>query len=54
MVITGLGFRLALVRAAVLPFWAEAAPMAGAVAVAVTQTTPEGVQLDTEPWQNGW
>ena len=54
MVITGLGFGLALVRAGVLPFWAEAAPMAGAVTVALTQTTPEAVQLDTEPWQNGW
>jgi hypothetical protein len=54
MVITGLGFELALVRAGVLPFWAEAAPMAGAVTFALTQTTPEGVQLNTEAWQNGW
>ena len=54
MVITGLGFGRALVRAGVLPFWAEAATMAGAVTVALTQTTPEGVQLDTEPWRNGW
>jgi hypothetical protein len=54
MVITGLGFGLALVRAAVLPFWAEAAPMAGAVTLALTQTTPEGKQLDTESWRNGW
>ena len=54
MVITGLGFELALVRAGVLPFWAEAAPRAEAVTVALTQTTPEGVQLDTEPWRNGW
>jgi hypothetical protein len=54
MVITGLGFASALVRAGVLPFCAEAAPMAGAVTVALTQTTPEGVQPDTEPWRNGW
>ena len=45
MVITGLGFGLALVRAGVLPFWAEATPMGGAVTVALTQTAPEGVQL---------
>jgi hypothetical protein len=54
MVITGLGFGPALVRARVLPFWAEVAPMAGAVTVAPIQTTPEGVQPDTELWQNGW
>jgi hypothetical protein len=54
MVITGLGFGLALVRAGVLPFWAEATPMGGAVTVALTQTTPEGKQLDTESWRNGW
>ena len=53
MVITGLGFGLALVRAGVLPFWAEAATMAGAVTVALSQTTLEGVQPDTEPWRNG-
>ncbi len=54
MVITGLGFGLALVRAGALPFWAEATPMGGAVTVALTPTTPEGKQLDAEPWQNGW
>jgi hypothetical protein len=54
MVIAGLGFGLAIVRAGALPFWAEVAPMAGAVTVALTQTIPEGVQPDTEPWQNGW
>jgi hypothetical protein len=54
MVITGLGFGLALVRAGVLPFWAEATPMGGAVTVALTQTNPEGKQLDTESWRNGW
>ena len=54
MVIIGLGFGLALVRAGVLPFWAEANPTAGAVTVALTQTTPDGKQLDTEPWRNGW
>lgn len=53
MVITGLGFGQALVRDGVLPFWAEAAPMAGAVTVALTQQNPEGVQLDTEPCTNG-
>ena len=54
MVITGLGFELELVRAGVLPFWAEAAPRAEVVTAALTLTTPEGVRLDTQPWRNGW
>jgi hypothetical protein len=45
MVIGGLGFGLAVIRAAVLPRWTGLALIAGVVAVAVTQSAPEGVQL---------
>lgn len=45
MVIGGLGFGLAVVRAGVLPAWAGLALIVGVVAVALTQTAPEGLQL---------
>lgn len=45
MVIGGLGFGLAVIRAGVLPRWTGLALMAGVVAVALTQSAPEGVQL---------
>ncbi len=45
MVIAGIGFGLAVIRAGVLPRWSGAALAAGVVAVAATQAAPEGVQL---------
>lgn len=45
MVIAGLGFGYAVVRAAILPRWSGVALMIGVVAVAATQTAPDGVQL---------
>ena len=45
MVMAGLGFGLAVVRAGVLPSWAGVALMIGVVAVALTQTAPDYVQL---------
>lgn len=45
MVVAGLGFGVAVVRAGVLPAWAGVALMVGVVAVALTQSAPESVQL---------
>ena len=45
MVLAGLGFGWATIRAAVLPRWTALALMAGVVLVAATQGAPEGVQL---------
>jgi hypothetical protein len=45
MVVAGLGFGYAVLRARMLPAWTAFALMAGVVLVAVTQTMPEGVQL---------
>ena len=45
MVLAGLGFGLAVIRAAVLPRWTAVALMAGVVLVALTQNLPEGPQL---------
>lgn len=45
MVVAGLGFGVAVVRAGVLPAWAGVALMVGVVAVALTQSAPEGFQL---------
>jgi hypothetical protein len=45
MVIAGLGFGWASIRAAVLPRWAAVSLMAGVVLVAATQGSPDGVQL---------
>ena len=45
MVIAGIGFGLAVIRARVLPPWTGVALAVGVVAVAATQAAPEGVQL---------
>jgi len=45
MVLAGLGFGWATIRARVLPAWTGVALMVGVVAVAATQGAPEGVQL---------
>jgi hypothetical protein len=45
MLLAGLGFGYAVIRARVLPAWTGAALMAGVVLVALTQGTAEGVQL---------
>ena len=45
MVIAGIAFGAAVMRARVLPRWTGIALMAGVVPVAATQTAPEGVQL---------
>jgi hypothetical protein len=45
MVLAGLGFGLAVIRAAVLPRWTAIALMAGVVLVALSQNLPEGAQL---------
>lgn len=45
MVLAGLGFGYAAIRARVLPAWTGAALMLGVVAVSATQGAPEGIQL---------
>jgi hypothetical protein len=45
MVVAGLGFGYAVLRARTLPAWTALALMAGVVLVAATQTMPEGAQL---------
>jgi hypothetical protein len=45
MVLAGLGFGVAVIRARVLPRWTGIALMAGVVLVSVTQTLPEGAQV---------
>jgi hypothetical protein len=45
MVLAGLGFGYAVIRARTLPAWTALALMAGVVLVALTQSMPEGVQL---------
>lgn len=45
MVIAGLGFGWATIRAGVLPRWTAVSLMAGVVLVAATQGAPDGVQL---------
>ncbi|WNG79853.1 hypothetical protein C6A86_016335 [Mycobacterium sp. ITM-2016-00316] len=45
MVAAGLGFGVAVLRAGVLPAWTGVALMMGVIAVALTQTAPEGIQL---------
>ena len=45
MLLAGLGFGYAVIRARVLPAWTGAALMVGVVLVALTQGTAEGVQL---------
>jgi len=45
MVIAGIGFGLAVIRAGVLPSWTGVALATGVVAVAATQAAPSGVQL---------
>jgi hypothetical protein len=45
MVIAGLAFGWASIRAGVLPRWSAVALMAGVVLVAATQGAPEGLQL---------
>lgn len=45
MVVAGLGFGAAVVRARVLPTWTGIVLMVGVVAVALTQTAPENVEL---------
>jgi hypothetical protein len=45
MVVAGLGFGVAVFMAGVLPAWAGVALMVGVVAVALTQSAPESVQL---------
>jgi hypothetical protein len=45
MLVAGLGFGYAVVRARVLPAWTGIALMAGVVLVVVTQGMAEGVQL---------
>lgn len=45
MVVAGLGFGYAVLRARTLPAWTALALMAGVVLVALTQTMPEGAQL---------
>jgi hypothetical protein len=45
MVLAGVGFGLAVIRAGVLPPWTGIALMAGVVLVAVSQNLPEGLQV---------
>lgn len=45
MVVAGLGFGYATIKAEVLPKWTGLALMAGVVAVSATQSAPEGVQV---------
>ena len=45
MVLAGLGFGVAVIRAKILPRWTAIALMAGVVLVALSQTLPEGPQL---------
>jgi hypothetical protein len=45
MVTAGIGFGVAVVRAGVLPAWTGVVLGVGVVAVALTQTAPEGIQL---------
>jgi hypothetical protein len=45
MVLAGLGFGVAVIRARVLPRWTAIALMAGVVLVALAQTMPEGPQV---------
>jgi hypothetical protein len=45
MVVSGLGFGVAVIRADVLPAWTGLTLMVGVLAVAVSQTAPEGVQV---------
>jgi hypothetical protein len=45
MVIAGLAFGAAVIRARILPRWTALALMAGVVLVALSQTLPEGPQL---------
>jgi hypothetical protein len=45
MVLAGIGFGLAVIRARLLPAWTGVRLGAGVVAVAATQSAPEGAQL---------
>ncbi|MBJ7336108.1 hypothetical protein [Mycolicibacterium sp.] len=45
MVLSGLGFGVAVIRAGVLPAWTGLTLMVGVLAVAASQTAPEGVQV---------
>jgi hypothetical protein len=45
MVLAGLGFGVAVIRAKVLPAWTGIALMAGVVLVSLSQTLPEGPQV---------
>lgn len=45
MVLAGLGFGIAVIRAGALPAWTGIALIAGVVSVALTQDSPEGFQL---------
>jgi hypothetical protein len=45
MVFAGIGFGVAVIRARMLPAWTGVALGAGVVAVAATQSAPEGAQL---------
>jgi hypothetical protein len=45
MVLAGLGFGVAVIRATVLPRWTGIALMAGVVLVSLSQTLPEGPQV---------
>jgi hypothetical protein len=45
MVLAGLGFGLAVIRAKVLPRWTGIALMAGVVLVSLSQALPEGPQV---------
>jgi hypothetical protein len=45
MVLAGIGFGAAVIRARLLPAWTGVALGAGVVAVAATQSAPEGAQL---------
>ena len=45
MVLAGLGFGVAVIRAKVLPRWTAIALMAGVVLVSLSQTLPEGAQV---------
>lgn len=45
MVVSGLGFGVAVIRAGVLPVWTGFTLIVGVLAVAVSQTAPEGVQV---------
>lgn len=47
MVLAGIGFGLAVIRARILPAWTGMALIAGVVLVALTQNAPEGVQVVT-------